>query len=260
MKEGSTLPLLLKELRLPSMGKLWREFADLAQSKGWSPVHYFTELCDHELADRESRRLSRRMQESGLPRGKSLETFEFESVPELNKTQVMGFGKGDVWIDQSMNMLIFGPSGVGKSHLAAGIGEQLVENGYRVLFIRTTELLQKLQAAKRDLVLPAMFAKLDKYDCLILDDFGYVKKSEMETSLLFELICERYERRSLLITCNQPFQEWDQIFEDARMAIATVDRLVHHATLLEIRAESYRKKSAISRNKKEGEKRQASSP
>lgn len=247
MKDGATLPLLLKELRLSSMSKLWEELAIQAKNKGWSPERYLTKLCDYELADREQKRLSRRMNESGLPRGKSLETFEFEVVPDLNKTQIMGFGKGEVWIKESMNILIFGPSGVGKSHLAAGIGEQLVTNGYRVCYTRTTEILQKLQAAKRDFTLPSVLSKLDKYDCLILDDFGYVKKNDTETMLLFELICERYERGSLILTCNQPFQEWDQIFEEKRMAIAAVDRLVHHAHIMELQADSYRKKAAIAR-------------
>lgn len=168
-------------------------------------------------------------------------------MPDLNKAQIVGLGKGDLWIKDSMNILIFGPSGVGKTHIAAAIGAELVASGYRVLFTRTTELLQKLQAAKRSLALPSTLEKLDKYDCLILDDFGYVQKSEIETSLLFELICERYERRSLMITCNQPFQEWDQIFEDKRMAIAAVDRLVHHANILELQAQSYRKKEAMKR-------------
>lgn len=249
MNDGAALPLLLKELRLPSMGKLWQELALQAKNKGWSPECYLKKLCDHELADRERRRLSRRMGESNLPKGKSIETFEFEAVPDLNKSQIMGFGQGDIWIKESMNILIFGPSGVGKSHLAAAIGEQLVLNGYRVCYTRTTELLQKLQAAKRDFSLPSVLNKLGKYDCLILDDFGYVKKSDVETSLLFELICERYERGSLIITCNQSFKEWDQIFEDKRMAIAAVDRLVHHAHILEMQADSYRKKAAIARRK-----------
>lgn len=110
--------------------------------------------------------------------------------------------------------------------MVAAIGEQLVQNGFRVLFIRTTELVQKLQAAKRDLNMPSALEKLDKYDCLILDDFGYVKKDELETSVIFELISERYERKSIMITCNQPFKEWDQIFQDKAMALAATDRLI----------------------------------
>ena len=126
-------------------------------------------------------------------------------------------------------------------------------NGFRVLFNRTTELVQKLQAAKKGLSLPAALEKLDKYDCLILDDFGYVQKDELETSVLFELICERYERKSMVITCNQPFKDWDRIFVDKQMAIAAVDRLVHHATIFEVEAESYRRKQALNKKKSKGD-------
>lgn len=247
MRDGATLPLLLKELRLPSMGQLWKDLGEQARNKGWSPELYLSVLCDHEVADRQRRKFSRHLKEAKLPKGKTIERFDFAAVPDINKAQIVGLGKGELWIKESMNVLIFGPSGTGKTHIAAGIGAELVASGYRVLFTRTTELLQKLQAAKRNLALPAALEKLDKYDCLILDDFGYVQKSEIETSLLFELICERYERRPLMITCNQPFQEWDQIFEDKRMAIAAVDRLVHHANILELQTQSYRKKKALER-------------
>ena len=113
-----------------------------------------------------------------------------------------------------------------------------------MLFTRTTDLVQKLQAARRDLSLPATLAKLDKFDCLILDDLGYVRKDQAETTVLFELIAERYERRSLVITCNQPFGEWDQIFPDPAVTVAAIDRLVHHATILELNTESYRRRAA----------------
>jgi len=249
--DGAILPLLLKELKLPTMARLWKSIHEEAIEKGWSFLRYLATLCEHELSERERRRLTRHMSESQLPRGKSLETYDFKETPTVNKAQILGLSSGDVWIKEGRNLLIFGPSGVGKTHLAAGIGEKLIQSGYRVFFSRTTELIQKLQAAKRDLSLPAALDKLDRYDCLILDDFGYVKRSEQETNLLFELICERYERRSLLITCNQSFQEWDQIFEDKKMAIAAVDRLVHHATILEIQAESYRKRTAEKRLKEE---------
>lgn len=254
VKEKATLPLLLKDLRLSTMGKIWEEMATCASNKGWSHIKYLAELCEQEMIDRQSRRLARRMKEANLPKNKTIEAFDFSTIPSINRSRVGALSSGDVWIEQGRNLLMFGPSGVGKTHLAAAIGEQLVQNGFRVLFSRTTELVQKLQAAKRDLNLPSVLDKLDRYDCLILDDFGYVKKNELETSVLFELICERYERRSLIITCNQPFKEWDQIFEDRTMAVAAIDRLVHHADVVEMCAESYRKKTAIKKAEKKERK------
>ena len=149
-------------------------------------------------------------------------------------------------------MLLFGPPGGGKSHLAAALGLALVENGWRVLFIRTTDLVQRLQVARRELALEAAIAKLDKYQLLILDDIAYVTKDQAETSVLFELIAARYERRSLLITANQPFGEWGKIFTDQAMTLAAIDRLVHHATILEMNVESYRRKAALERKRGRG--------
>ena len=156
---------------------------------------------------------------------------------------------GGLWVKEGDNILIFGPSGVGKSHFAAAIGAQLIENGYRVLFSSTTNLLQKLQGAKQTFSLPSILEKLDKYDVLICDDFGYVQKNQDETNVLFELISDRYEKKSMIITCNQPFSAWDAIFKDKTMAVAAIDRLVHHSTIVQIGGESYRRSTALSRSK-----------
>lgn len=123
----------------------------------------------------------------------------------------------------------------------------MIELGHWVKFLPATTLVQQLQQAKLQLQLPAFLVKLDRYDLLIIDDLGYVKKSEAETSVLFELIAHRYERKSLLITANQPFSQWDSIFSDSMMTVAAIDRLVHHATIIEMQAESFRKQAAISR-------------
>jgi DNA replication protein DnaC len=165
-------------------------------------------------------------------------------VPKVRKAHILALAAGDAWLERGANILIFGPPGVGKSHLAAALGHALVDNGYRVLFSRTGELVQRLQAARRELALPAALAKLDRFDLLILDDLSYVRKDQAETSVLFELIAERYERRSLLITANQPFSAWGDVFPEPAMTVAAIDRLVHHATIFELNVESYRRRAA----------------
>jgi DNA replication protein DnaC len=243
--DAARLPLMLTSLRLPTIGRYWEEFAARSDKEGWGAARFLAALCEHELADRSQRRIARHLQESGLPQGKTFSTFDFTAVPTLRKAHVLALAEGDVWLEQGANILCFGPSGVGKSHVAAAIGYALVEQGRRVLFSRTTDMVQKLQAARRDLALPSMIAKLDKYDCLVLDDLGYARKDQAETAVLFELIAERYERRSLIVTCNQPFSEWGQIFPDPAMTIAAIDRLVHHAAILEFNTESYRRRTAV---------------
>ena len=137
-----------------------------------------------------------------------------------------------------------GSPGAGKSHLGSAIGHALIDAGYRVLFTRTSELVQKLQAARQSLQLPSALAKLDRLDLIILDDLSYARQDQAETSVLFELIAERYERRSLLITANQPFSGWNDVFPDPGMTVAAIDRLVHHSTIFEMNVESYRRRTA----------------
>ena len=159
---------------------------------------------------------------------------------------------GDSWLGKGANLLLFGPPGGGKSHLAAAIGLALIENGWRVLFTRTTDLVQKLQVARRELNLEAAINRLDRFDLLVLDDLAYVTKDQAETSVLFELISARYERRSMLITANQPFGEWNRVFPDPAMTLAAIDRLVHHATIVEMNVESYRRRTALERKRGPG--------
>lgn len=151
--------------------------------------------------------------------------------------------------NRSVNLLLFGPPGSGKSHCGAALGHALIEQGWRVLFTRTTDLAQRLQTARRDPVLEAAIAKLDRFDLIVLDDLCYARKDQAETSILFELIAARYERKSLLVTANRPFGEWNDIFPDPAMTLTAIDRLVHHATIFELNVESYRRRTALTRTR-----------
>ena len=250
--DAARVELLLGELRLPGVKAVWPRIAAQSDKEGWPAARFLAALAEHEAADRARRRIERHMAEARLPTGKTLAAFDFESVPMVSKAQVMALASGDVWLETGANLLLFGPPGGGKSHLAAAIGLALVENGWRVLFQRTTDLVQRLQAARRELALEAAIAKLDRYHLLILDDIAYVTRDRDETSVLFELIAARYERRSMLITANQPFGEWGRIFPDQAMTLAAIDRLVHHATILEMNVESYRRKAALDRKRGPG--------
>ena len=257
MKTANTIDtarveLLLAELRLPALKLVWADLAAQADKEGWPAARFLAALAEHEMAERARRRIERHLGEARLPPGKTLDSFDFEAVPMVSKAQVMALAAGDSWLEKGANLIMFGPPGGGKSHLAAALGFALVEAGWRVLFTRTTDLVQRLQMARRELALESAIAKLDKYHLLILDDLAYVTKDQAETSVLFELIGARYERRSLLVTANQPFGEWGKIFPDQAMTLAVIDRLVHHATIFEMNVESYRRRTALERKRGPG--------
>ena len=243
--DAARLPLMLGELRLPTMKRLWADLAEQSNREGWRAERFLGALLEHEVNERETRRLARARIDSRLPADKTLASFDFNVVPALSKAHVTALAQADGWIAQGHNLLAFGPPGVGKTHLIAGIGHALIDQGYKVLFVRTSELVQRLQAARRDLRLPAELAKLDRANLLILDDLSYARRDQAETSVLFELIAERYERKSIAITANAPFSAWEEVFPDKAMTVAAVDRLVHHSTILEMNVDSYRRRAAL---------------
>jgi len=166
--DTARVELFLSDLRLPAIKQVWAQLAEQSDKEGWPAARFLAALAEHEIADRGRRRIERHLAEARLPVGKTLDSFDFETVPMVSKAQVMALTAGDSWLEKGANLMLFGPPGGGKSHLAAAIGLALVENGWRVLFTRTSDLVQRLQIARRELALESALAKLDKYRLLIL--------------------------------------------------------------------------------------------
>lgn len=240
---SEALPMMLKELRLPAFGQHYEAYQEQAAEQAWGYNQYLSRLCEDEIARRFETRIRNWTKEAKLPRGKSFSTLALDELPKAIQKKVIGLRDNTQWALQADNILLIGPSGVGKSHIASALGLHIIEQGIRVKWLPATSLLQILQQAKKELDLMGLMSKLDKYRVLIIDDIGYVKKTDSETQVLFEFIAHRYESGSLIITSNQPFSHWDQIFPDTLMTVAAIDRIIHHATILEIDSDSYRRKN-----------------
>lgn len=208
-----------------------------------------SEVLEMESSDRHQRRVDRLRRASKLPPGKTLDTFDDHRLPRPLCLKIREISAG-AFVDRGDNVLIFGLPGVGKTHAAAAIGHALVQAGRSVLFTPTYRLVQDLLAARRDLTLSRALRTLDSFDLLILDDIGYVQQTVEEAEVLFTLMAERYERRSLLITSNLVFSHWDRIFKNPMATAAAIDRLVHHSTILEIDVPSFRTEDARKKNKR----------
>jgi len=253
MANIQSLPLLLKELRLTAIAKSWSVLAEKSVKEAWEPAQFLAELCELETNHRYENRLKRLLKESQLPTGKQLSQYDYTEIKGATELQLQQKTTQLDWLKQGHNLILFGASGLGKTHLAAAVGHALIAQSKRVKFTSSTALVQQLQKAREALSLDEALKRLDKYELLILDDIGYVKKSDSESQVLFELIAHRYERNSLLITTNQAFSEWDSIFGDNMMTVAAIDRLVHHADIYKIEGDSYRKKQAMKLNSKSGQ-------
>ncbi len=247
--DTARLALLLDELRLPAIKHIWAGVRRARRQGRLARRALPGRLAEHEIAERDRRRIERHLAEARLPPGKTLDSFDFDAVPMVSKAQVMALAAGDAWLKRAPTSCCSARPAAARAIWRLRIGLALVENGWRVLFTRTTDLVQRLQVARRELALEAPSPSSTAIDLLILDDLAYVTKDQAETSVLFELISARYERRSLLITANQPFGEWGKVFPDPAMTLAAVDRLVHHATIFEMNVESYRRRTALERKR-----------
>lgn len=228
---------LLKTFCLPTASaELVRRVVEAGHEAALPVIH---EVLEAERQDRWERKVVRLRHASKLPAGKRLATFDMDRLPLPLARQLRELARGD-FAERAVNVLAFGLPGTGKSHAACALGHALVEAGHSVFFTPAFKLVQELLAAKRDLELPKALRKLDKFEVLILDDIGYVQQQPGEVEVLFTLLAERYERRSLIITSNLVFSQWDRIFQNPMTTAAAIDRLVHHSVILEFDVESYR--------------------
>jgi len=239
---SNQIEILLNQLKLKAIGQSYIKLQEQAIEKSWSHSAYLGKLCELEIARRYENRIKVWTRESKLPAGKSFANLDPKELPKAVANNVTALKDDIQWINNAENILLIGPSGVGKSHIASALGHHLISKGIRTKWFNANDLVQQLQVAKKELRITQFMSRLDKFRALIVDDIGYVKKSDAETHVLFEFIAHRYESGSLIITSNQPFSQWDQIFPDSMMTIAAIDRLIHHASVLEIDTESYRKK------------------
>jgi DNA replication protein DnaC len=246
---SASAAVLLRSLKLPSFLRAYAEVAVQAEREGWGFERYLLHLAEIEIEDRRCHRIERLRRQSDLPHDKTLSTLELSRLPAPARRSVPTLCEGG-FVDRAENLLAFGLPGRGKTHLVCAIGHELIERGYQVLFVPTFKLVQRLLAAKKDLDLEATLRRLDRFDAVILDDLGYVQQSREEMEVLFTFLAERYERRSVLITSNLVFSEWNKIFQDPMTTACAIDRLVHHAVILELSGTSYRAEAAQQRSDK----------
>ena len=249
-RTDATLPMLLRSFRLPAFVREYGSIADRAAAEGLSHAEYLLVLAEVEASERDARRTARLLEESRLPREKTLSSYKLERLPAKARTAFAALRDGS-FVDRAINVIAFGNPGTGKTHLLAGLGQELVRQNRTVLFAPAFQIVQRLLAAKRDLRLTQELRKLDRFEALILDDIGYVQQNREEMEVLFTLLAERYERKSVLITSNLVFSKWDQIFKDTMTTAAAVDRVVHHSVILELGTQSVRAEEAMARARAE---------
>jgi DNA replication protein DnaC len=239
----------LKQLKLPTMHSECEKIAHRSAADNADHLAFLLQLCELELIERERRAAERRLKAARFPTHKLLDEFDFKERPSVNKPLVLQLVKGE-YLDKRENILIVGPSGTGKTHLATALGMAACGQGKKVRFFRVTELITLLLEAKEERQLLRIRQQLGKLDLLILDELGYVPASKAGAELLFDVIATAYERYSLIVTTNLPFENWTEVLGSERLTGAALDRLTHRCHILETKGESYRLQDAKRRRRK----------
>jgi DNA replication protein DnaC len=245
----SHLPILLRALRLPTIAREHDDAIRRAEAENWGYPRFLSYLFEAEANDRLQRKIQRQLKDSNLPVGKTLESLDDAKLPDKIRRQLPTLLEPD-FVRRGDNLLCFGLAGRGKTHFVAAVAREWIRrHQLQVLFVPAFRLVTQLLAAKRDLKLPQAIARLQRFDAVVIDDIGYVQQSREEMEVLFHFLAERYEKKSVVITSNLVFSQWDQIFKDPMTTMAAVDRLVHHATILEFTGDSLRAGAAKTRQK-----------
>jgi len=236
-------PLLpkLKRLRLGGMAYTLEQRSQEAIERSLPPVEFLALLVDDEIERREQSKLRRRIVEAGIDESKSIASFDFAAAPRLSRTLINEFSSCR-FVERGENVLLVGPTGTGKSHLAQGLAYEAIKRGYRVLYRPLHHLINKLYAARADGTFHKVYTNILRVDVLILDDFGLVPLSSRGAQDLYEIIRDRYERKSIILTSNRAPEEWAEVFGNPLLASAALDRLTHHSQFIEMKGESYRQR------------------
>jgi DNA replication protein DnaC len=236
----------LKQLKLPAMLREYHPMAQACAKEGQDHITYLLRLSERETLEREQRAAERRIRSAKFPVLKTLDTFDFAAQPGINKALVRDLIRGE-YLDAHENILFMGNPGTGKTHLATALGHAACAQGKRVGFHSVTGLVNQLLEARQDRQLERLQRRLDKLHLLILDEFGYVPFSKAGAELLFDVVSRAYERQSIILTTNLPFEQWTEVLGNEQLTGALLDRITHRVHIIEANGESYRLKDAKKR-------------
>ena len=251
-------PLLranLKQLRLPTMLAEYEKLAREAAASNQTYAEFLLQLTELEVATRTANALATRIKQAGFPAAKELDSFDFTALPSLNKQKVLELARCE-WIRQRFNVCLIGSVGTGKTHLALSLSLAACRDMLRVRYFTAAALVNQLEEKQKQYQLDRFLTQLDRADLLVCDELGHRSFSRTGAELLFQIFADRYERKSLLITSNLAFSEWEQVFHGERMTAALLDRLTHHCHIFEMNGESYRFRESM-KNKRKNKKADA---